>query len=73
MELEIGARVRVRTVSGAVSERVVCGYSDGVPLLCTVQELEAARQEEREPRGIGWPAEHMLGRVGEGTQTLETV
>ncbi len=64
MDLRVGDRIHVRTLSGAISERVVAGYSDeGDLLVCTVREYEAAQQEGREPRGIGWPAEHILEPV----------
>jgi hypothetical protein len=64
MVLNLGSKVRVQTALG-VRERVVCGFSDGKPLFCTVDEAELARRDDREPRGIGWPREYVLEGIEE--------
>lgn len=63
-EYRVGERVQVRTLSGAVSQRVVGQLSDeGNPLLCTAEEFELARRDGREPLVIGWPSEFILEPV----------
>jgi hypothetical protein len=59
--MEVGDRVRVRTVSGKVGVRVVVGFSEYGPILCSESEYEAATKEGREPEGLGWPEESILG------------
>lgn len=65
-ELQIGQRVRVRTASSEEAERVVAGFSDeGEPLFCTAAEYDAAQRESREPRGVGWPPDAIVGVVAQ--------
>ena len=62
--MEVGDRIKVRTFSGVVTERRVAGFTDeGEPLICTNEEYHAALDEGREPLGVGWPKEHILGPV----------
>ena len=61
--MEIGDKVQVRTLSGSIIEKVIVGYTDEGPLLATENEVEAAKRGNREPLGVGWPQEHILGKV----------
>lgn len=62
--MEVGDRVQVRTLSGAVTERRIAGFTDeGELLICSEGEYQAAMKENREPRGVGWPKEHIVGPV----------
>lgn len=63
IDVEVGQRVKVRTISGAVVERVVVDYSDFGPLLATQSEYNEALEQGRKPQGIGWPADHIIGPV----------
>ena len=61
-QLNVGDIVLVRVFSGAVAERRVVGESEFGPLVATEGEYQAAAKEGREAEGIGWPAEHIIGR-----------
>ena len=65
-ELQEGARVLVRTLTGDPMELVVTAYSDeGDPLFCTPEEHEAAIREQRVALTVGWPPEDILSVVSE--------
>ena len=61
-ELNVGDIVLVRVLSGAVVERRVVGESEFGPIIATEDEYLAAARYGREPEGIGWPAEHIIGK-----------
>lgn len=69
----IGDHVLVRTASGAEVERIVVGYSDEGPLFSTEEEVEEAKRTSREPRGIGWPEEHILYERSDFLRDLKKV
>ena len=60
--IERGSRVQVRTADGRdLGKRALAqpemGHDFEVVWVCSEDEWEAARREEREPEGMPWPAE----------------
>jgi hypothetical protein len=63
-ELAVGDRIVVRDLAGRELERVVVSLSeDGQPILASSVEIDAAENEGRSVRGIGWPTDAIVRRV----------
>jgi hypothetical protein len=53
--MERGDRVLVRVYGGRKVRRVVVQVIDSTVVICKQEEYVLARQEMREPRGVGFP------------------
>jgi hypothetical protein len=58
-------KLRLLAYGDEVIVRNVLRWEGGRPVICSDEELEAARREGRSPRGLAWPAEDVLGAVEE--------
>ena len=58
-----GSKVKVREFGGGVIERRVVADKGAKVVICNEKEYQAAKEQGREPEGIGFPRDAIGGRV----------
>ena len=60
---EYGEIVKVQTFMDGIVERRVVGGAKGTVHLCNESEFEQAKQENRDPVAVGFPASDIIERT----------